>query len=233
MSRNATHPFLASGSTVTSVVARTLGLHAGAASAPPVAVVGLKWKRRHARGKEAGRGAGTEGQGESNISAPADANHDTACAACSLGQMLTRSAVYSSSQTPTKSFSSKSSFRACVAHTSPGAEVDVPHSEFSNKDLKSVGNYSLGRLIGKGSFGKVYLATHKLTNGSKVRRDPVTISALRYISFAHENPLILTPFSLNRWFSSLPTKATQIWLGKFIIIASSSIHTSRDFTRSL
>jgi len=40
--------------------------------------------------------------------------------------------------------------------------------EFSNKDLKSVGNYTLGRLIGKGSFGKVYLATHKLTNGSKV-----------------------------------------------------------------
>ncbi|KAG0638511.1 kinase-like domain-containing protein [Tuber brumale] len=41
-------------------------------------------------------------------------------------------------------------------------------SEFSSKDLKTVGNYNLGRLIGKGSFGKVYLATHKLTNGSKV-----------------------------------------------------------------
>ena len=41
-------------------------------------------------------------------------------------------------------------------------------SEFSSKDLKSVGNYTLGRLIGKGSFGKVYLASHKLTNGSKV-----------------------------------------------------------------
>lgn len=40
--------------------------------------------------------------------------------------------------------------------------------EFSNKDLKTVGNYQLGRLIGKGSFGKVYLASHKLTNGSKV-----------------------------------------------------------------
>lgn len=34
-----------------------------------------------------------------------------------------------------------------------------------------MGNYTLGRLIGKGSFGKVYLATHKLTNGSKVGRD--------------------------------------------------------------
>ncbi|KAI2619482.1 kinase-like protein [Hypomontagnella submonticulosa] len=40
--------------------------------------------------------------------------------------------------------------------------------EFSNKDLKHVGNYTLGKLIGKGSFGKVYLANHKLTNGSKV-----------------------------------------------------------------
>ncbi|KAF9886217.1 hypothetical protein FE257_011940 [Aspergillus nanangensis] len=40
--------------------------------------------------------------------------------------------------------------------------------EFSSKDLRSVGNYTLGRLIGKGSFGKVYLANHKLTNGSKV-----------------------------------------------------------------
>ncbi|KZF24613.1 kinase-like protein [Xylona heveae TC161] len=40
--------------------------------------------------------------------------------------------------------------------------------EFSSKDLRTVGNYSLGRLIGKGSFGKVYLASHKLTNGLKV-----------------------------------------------------------------
>ena len=40
--------------------------------------------------------------------------------------------------------------------------------EFSNKELKCVGNYTLGCLIGKGSFGKVYLGTHKLTNNSKV-----------------------------------------------------------------
>ncbi|KAH8736245.1 hypothetical protein BGZ61DRAFT_472594 [Ilyonectria robusta] len=40
--------------------------------------------------------------------------------------------------------------------------------EFAGKELKSVGTYQLGRLIGKGSFGKVYLASHKLTNGSKV-----------------------------------------------------------------
>lgn len=42
------------------------------------------------------------------------------------------------------------------------------YREFSSKDLRNVGNYNLGKLIGKGSFGKVYLATHKLTNGSKV-----------------------------------------------------------------
>ncbi|KAL1640377.1 hypothetical protein SLS58_007050 [Diplodia intermedia] len=40
--------------------------------------------------------------------------------------------------------------------------------EFSSSDLRSVGNYQLGRLIGKGSFGKVYLASHKLMHGSKV-----------------------------------------------------------------
>ncbi|KAF7545249.1 hypothetical protein G7Z17_g9314 [Cylindrodendrum hubeiense] len=40
--------------------------------------------------------------------------------------------------------------------------------EFAGKELKTVGSYQLGRLIGKGSFGKVYLASHKLTNGSKV-----------------------------------------------------------------
>ncbi|KKY25161.1 putative serine threonine protein kinase [Phaeomoniella chlamydospora] len=40
--------------------------------------------------------------------------------------------------------------------------------EFSAKDLRRVGNYTLDRLIGKGSFGKVYLARHNLTNGSKV-----------------------------------------------------------------
>lgn len=34
--------------------------------------------------------------------------------------------------------------------------------------MRHVGNYTLGRIIGKGSFGKVYLARHNLTNGTKV-----------------------------------------------------------------
>lgn len=38
---------------------------------------------------------------------------------------------------------------------------------FSSSHLESVGNYSLSRMVGKGSFGKVYLATHTIT-GRKV-----------------------------------------------------------------
>ncbi|EON66794.1 CAMK/CAMKL protein kinase [Coniosporium apollinis CBS 100218] len=48
------------------------------------------------------------------------------------------------------------------------ARLTSSYREFSSTDLRTVGSYTLGRLIGKGSFGKVYLATHKLTNGSKV-----------------------------------------------------------------
>ena len=50
------------------------------------------------------------------------------------------------------------------------ADSDPPNSEFAATDLKTVGNYTVGKLIGKGSFGKVYLASHKLSNGSKVCR---------------------------------------------------------------
>jgi serine/threonine protein kinase len=50
----------------------------------------------------------------------------------------------------------------------PTASVLTHSSEFAAPDLQSVGNYTLGRLIGKGSFGKVYLASHKLSNGSRV-----------------------------------------------------------------
>ncbi|KAE8163175.1 serine/threonine protein kinase [Aspergillus tamarii] len=56
----------------------------------------------------------------------------------------------------------------CASHRTLAQSYHELLEEFSSKDLRSVGNYTLGRLIGKGSFGKVYLASHKLTNGSKV-----------------------------------------------------------------
>lgn len=91
-------------------------------------------------------------------------------------------------------------------------------SEFSHKDLKSVGNYTLGRLIGKGSFGKVYLASHKLTNGSKVG-DPASIEV-----FGSD------PY---RWCSNQPTRATPTSRARSTIIDNSSIPISLDSTRSL
>lgn len=41
-------------------------------------------------------------------------------------------------------------------------------NQFESKDLTHVGNYTVGRLVGKGSFGKVYLARNDLINGSRV-----------------------------------------------------------------
>lgn len=77
----------------------------------------------------------------------------------------------------TRSFSSTPP----LSPTPPRSVLTIPaRSEFSNKDLKSVGNYTLGRLIGKGSFGKVYLATHKLTNGSKASRAPLSCVRWRW-----------------------------------------------------
>lgn len=58
----------------------------------------------------------------------------------------------------------------CSTPRQSNTKIGSCYSNFSSKDLKNVGNYALGKLIGKGSFGKVYLAHHKLTNGSKVRR---------------------------------------------------------------
>ena len=72
--------------------------------------------------------------------------------------------IHSSLPIPTMNYWSKA-FAQKIAEF----DSNICTREFSSKELRSVGNYTLGRLIGKGSFGKVYLASHKLTNGSKVR----------------------------------------------------------------
>ena len=87
------------------------------------------------------------------------------------------------------------------------------HSEFGHKDLKNVGNYQLGRLIGKGSFGKVYLATHKLTNGSKVRT--------MFFLLSRQQVMLTGP----RLSSNPRTKTTQIWHAKSTTTANSSTRT--------
>ncbi|KIX00469.1 uncharacterized protein Z518_10609 [Rhinocladiella mackenziei CBS 650.93] len=68
----------------------------------------------------------------------------------------------SSLRTPIQNYSSENHQSNLQHLTNPST------SQFSSKELKTVGNYTLGRLIGKGSFGKVYLGRHNLTNGSKV-----------------------------------------------------------------
>jgi serine/threonine protein kinase len=38
------------------------------------------------------------------------------------------------------------------------------YAQFSSEEVREVGNYTIQKLIGSGAFGKVYLATHKLTH---------------------------------------------------------------------
>lgn len=91
-------------------------------------------------------------------------------------------------------------------------------SEFSSSDLRTVGNYQLGRLIGKGSFGKVYLASHKLTNGSKVC----------YKGWDCGEALLKDD---GRLCSNPQTKMTRTWPAKSTITGSSSILISPGSTR--
>lgn len=111
--------------------------------------------------------------------------------------------------------------------------------EFSNKDLKTVGNYQLGRLIGKGSFGKVYLASHKLTNGSKAC-DGDTEHAMARVAgiYLHIYPThvdgILTDCCLRRIYrscSSRQRKMTPILPGRYTTTANSYTRTLPGCTR--
>ena len=88
-----------------------------------------------------------------------------------------------------------------------------------------MGNYTLGRLIGKGSFGKVYLATHKLTNGSKVRPLRARLPRKRFLPADSDHP--------SRSCSSPPIRPIRTLRERYITTASSSTRTSPGSTRSL
>ncbi|KAI9655651.1 MAG: hypothetical protein M1831_004803 [Alyxoria varia] len=82
--------------------------------------------------------------------------------------------------------------------------------EFASKDLRSVGNYQLGNLIGKGSFGKVYLAHHKLTNGSKVVLKSANKDDANLAREIHHHRQFLHPH-IARLYEVIVTE-TLVWL---------------------
>ncbi|KAF9640654.1 hypothetical protein BFW01_g12460 [Lasiodiplodia theobromae] len=82
--------------------------------------------------------------------------------------------------------------------------------EFSSSDLRTVGNYQLGRLIGKGSFGKVYLASHKLTNGSKVVLKSANKNDSNLAREIHHHRQFLHPH-IARLYEVIVTE-TLVWL---------------------
>lgn len=83
-------------------------------------------------------------------------------------------------------------------------------TEFSSTDLRSVGNYNVGRLIGKGSFGKVYLATHKLTNGSKVVLKSAMKDDANLAREIHHHRQLVHPH-ITRLYEVIVTE-TLVWL---------------------
>ncbi|KAK9494880.1 kinase-like domain-containing protein [Lipomyces doorenjongii] len=79
----------------------------------------------------------------------------------------------------------------------------------TGSDLKNVGNYSLSRMIGKGSFGKVYLATHKLT-GIKVVLKSAEKSDLNLAREIHHYRQLIHPH-IARLYEVIVTETT-VWL---------------------
>ncbi|KAK9373263.1 kinase-like domain-containing protein [Lipomyces chichibuensis] len=79
----------------------------------------------------------------------------------------------------------------------------------TGSELKNVGNYSLSRMIGKGSFGKVFLATHKLT-GTKVVLKSAEKSDLNLAREIHHYRQLIHPH-IARLYEVIVTETT-VWL---------------------
>lgn len=65
------------------------------------------------------------------------------------------------------------------------ASYNKLYCQFSNDELSEVGNYKISKFIGEGSFGKAYLATHKLTHQKVVlktgnKNDPNVVREVFY-----------------------------------------------------